>query len=74
MAKITKYYLNGKEVTHQVIFKRKAKFKSSQTVEHKYYTAELTEEEKKKEKRISAANDAYFKRLRDYREDQEKFH
>ncbi len=73
--KYIKFFLNGKEVTKEVISKRKNKKLSEVViVEEKYYTAPLTEKEKE-QKIIAAKNSTkFFNELRTLREDQEKFH
>lgn len=74
MRKTILYYLNGKPTTKEAITKRKAELSRKETVEHRFFEAPLTTEEKK-EKEVAANNASdYFRKQREYREDLEARH
>lgn len=72
--KRTEYVLNGKPVDKATITRRKAKLRREITTTVKYYTAELTTEEKAENEKQAIAASNFFKRQAEYREDQELLH
>ncbi len=68
------FFLNGKEVDKKEISRRKAKLTGTVITTERYYEAPLTNAEKKANAEQAIANSEYFQRMRDYREDMEKFH
>ena len=74
MTKNIFYVLNGVRVSKEVIKKRKGVLKSEKTDVTKYYTCPLTEEEIEQKKVEDQANIRYFQKIREDRQEMEKFH
>lgn len=70
----TKYFLNGKEMPYNSIKKRNGKLSKTTIVTSKFYTCDLTEEEKEAKHKQALATSAYFEKLRKDREELEQRH
>jgi len=71
----TEFFLNGEEVSQQVISARKPKkLINTEIIKRKYYEAPLNEAEKEAKIKRHENSSKFFKELRETREDMEKYH